>query len=1017
MPVIRTTAGQLLVNEQLPPELRDYDRTLDKKSLKSLLSEVAQRYPEKYRDISFALNKIGRRVALESGGNSFGLDHLSVAPVALKAREEIQKKLDEIDNDDSLDDKTRGDRVLHVLKQHQDLPDKILAESDRQDNPLARQVLAVGRGDKHSLASLRGMDLTYVDPNGKLLPIPILHSYSEGLSPVEYWAASYGARTGLIKTKFCLSAGNKVLMADYSEKPIDQIKVGDMVMGSDMTGRTSPTRVRRVYENGEKLCYRYKFRIGATRRMAELLATEDHNILGQIRDRKMGQYDQERLAYRVELLPLRRARIRSIRKKNVFAAYPVQGEEDCGGIQERRALLVGLMLGDSCMAPSTHGSYSLSCADHLLLGDVEEYFSEFNLQLVPVDGNYNCVLSEINKTPRRKKAVGPNKGHFAAGILNETRAWLRYYIGECLAHEKTIPDGIWSWDNLSVRQLLGGLFSTDGNFTARQDGVTINFAVTSPELALATQKLLELRLGIWTSTIRRITPEKRVNAKHDLFWFSINHATAIRKFADLIPLVGKKRLELANLLPLLKRTPRNSELAFKVFSKEPVGNVPTYDIEVENDSHLFVLSNGLIVSNSTADAGYLSKRLSQAAHRLVVTAHDEPAEDDTLRGMPSDTSDEENEGSLLASATGGYPRNTILTPKILADLRRKKVDRILVRSPIVGGAKDGGLLSHDVGVREHGTLAQPGSLVGLTASQALSEPLSQGQLSSKHAGGVAGSSALKSVSGFDLINQLVEVPKTFRGGATHSQHDGTVQLIADAPAGGKYIVVDGEKHYVPTGAGLKVKKGDTVEAGDVLSEGIPNPAEIVRHKGVGEGRRYFAHQFREAFRDAGISAHRRNAELMARGLIDHVRLNEEHQSWLPNDVVSYQMLEHQWEPRDGSKELEPRHATGKYLEKPVLHYTVGTKVRPSVQKDLDNFGVKKISVHDEPPPFEPAMIRGSTNLHHDPDWLVKMYGSGLKTNLLHDVHRGATSDEMGTSFVPSLAKGTDFGLKGKLVPG
>jgi hypothetical protein len=54
----------------------------------------------------------------------------------------------------------------------------------------------------------------------------------------------------------------------------------------------------------------------------------------------------------------------------------------------------------------------------------------------------------------------------------------------------------------------------------------------------------------------------------------------------------------------------------------------------------------------------------------------------------------------------------------------------------------------------------------------------------------------------------------------------------------------------------------------------------------------------------------------------------------------------------------PDRALGKYLERPVLHYTIGTKVRPSVLKELKEFGVKEVVAHADPPPFEPEMIRG-----------------------------------------------------------
>jgi hypothetical protein len=61
------------------------------------------------------------------------------------------------------------------------------------------------------------------------------------------------------------------------------------------------------------------------------------------------------------------------------------------------------------------------------------------------------------------------------------------------------------------------------------------------------------------------------------------------------------------------------------------------------------------------------------------------------------------------------------------------------------------------------------------------------------------------------------------------------------------------------------------------------------------------------------------------------------------------------------------------------------------------------------------MIRGMANLQHDPDWVTRMFGSGLKGSLLEGAQRGATSDPHGTSFVPGLARAVDFGRKGKVI--
>ena len=414
---------------------------------------------------------------------------------------------------------------------------------------------------------------------------------------------------------------------------------------------------------------------------------------------------------------------------------------------------------------------------------------------------------------------------------------------------------------------------------------------------------------------------------------------------------------------------------------------------------------------ATMDAGFFSKQLNQIGHRMVVVGDD--ADDPKRfenRGLPVDIEDDDNEGSLLAMAAGGYARNTVLTPRVIKDLKANNVKRLLVRSPIATGAPDGGLYSRDLGIRERGSFAPIGDAIGIAAMQALSEPISQGQLSSKHTGGVAG--AAGAVSGFKHLNQLVQSPKQSPYWAAHAQRDGKVTGIKEAPTGGTFIAIDGVDHHVNPGVNLSVKLNDVVEAGDTLSDGIANPAMLTRFKGIGEGRRQFVQAFKGAMKGAGMSGNRRNIEVMSKGLINHVKMSDEYKQHAPDDVVPYDSVEHDWEPREGHTIVNPREAMGKYLEQPVLHYSIGTPIKPSMIKDLNEFGVSKITVHKDPAPFEAHFVRGLENLQHDPDWMTRMLGSNLRKSTLNAVHRGAVSDEKGTSYVPSLAKAVDFGKSG-----
>ena len=413
---------------------------------------------------------------------------------------------------------------------------------------------------------------------------------------------------------------------------------------------------------------------------------------------------------------------------------------------------------------------------------------------------------------------------------------------------------------------------------------------------------------------------------------------------------------------------------------------------------------------STQRSGYFAKQMTQLLHRLLVSADEDTQDLDNkrYRGLPVSIDDPDNVGALLAIKHGPYMRNTVLTPKIIQQLKNSGLTDLLVRSPTVGGPEDGGVYARDVGMREKGRVAPIGDYVGIAAAQAVSEVLTQGALSSKHSGGVAGTGP----SGFEVVNRMVQVPENFVDGATHAQQDGYVGEIHDAPQGGWFVHINGVQHYVPPDRKLKVKSGDEVEAGDVLTDGIPNPAEIVKHKGIGEGRRYFTNAFRDVYKNSNLTAHRRNIELVARGLINHVKLNDIWGDYAPDDVVPYHTIEHNWTPRPGTVLVSPKDAVGKYLEVPVLHHTIGTKVRKSMLPALNQFGVKQISVHPEAPPFEPDMERAASSISHDPDWQTRLIGSGQKGSILDAVHRGDISNTMGTSYVPALIQGKGFAQHG-----
>lgn len=280
---------------------------------------------------------------------------------------------------------------------------------------------------------------------------------------------------------------------------------------------------------------------------------------------------------------------------------------------------------------------------------------------------------------------------------------------------------------------------------------------------------------------------------------------------------------------------------------------------------------------------------------------------------------------------------------------------------------------------------------------------------SKHTGGVAGSDD-KQVSGFKEMNQFVQVPENFIGAATLAGNDGTVTDIREGAAGGYNVKIDDKEYYVPNGRNVIVKVGDKVYEGDMLSDGTPNPAELTQYKGIGEGRRYFVEKYRELLKKNGAAVHRRNIEALARGFINRVEVDDPdgYDGYLMGDIVPYDSFAKDYQPRPTSVTMDASQTSGMYLEQPVLHYTVGTRITPHILKDFKDQKVGNIIVNKSKPVFGAKVVRAKSMLSSDPDWLTRLAGENLKKNLLESARMGGTSTAASTSYFPAMANPTEI---------
>jgi DNA-directed RNA polymerase subunit beta' len=415
------------------------------------------------------------------------------------------------------------------------------------------------------------------------------------------------------------------------------------------------------------------------------------------------------------------------------------------------------------------------------------------------------------------------------------------------------------------------------------------------------------------------------------------------------------------------------------------------------------------VKLGVGDAGYMTKRLSNAAHRLVVS-RDTPEPTRLPVGLVVPVDDKDNIGSVLASDIGNYKAGTIITSKVLSDIKDSGSDEILIHSTITEPSPDGGISAYAAGRRDRAGLSMIGDNIGLKAAQAIGEKLSQGQLSAKHS---LGAKAKASRSGIEYLNRLLDAPDEFEEAGPLSEEDGIIDKIEAAPQGGNYIHVGNKKYYAHSSLTPTVKIGDHVEAGDDLTDGVPHPSQLVRLRGMGEARRVYIDYLKEGLENSGTSANRRNIEPVVTGLLNWAEVTNPDgiDDNVYGDIVPFNKLSYSYKPRKDAKLDNPSKLIGHYLEEPVLHFTPGTRINKRVAKKLQDWKIDNVYAHPVEPDFQPHMVRSIQSVYHDPDWRTRLVGFYTSSAFDKALHRGAESDTSSTSYAPAIAKPSVLGQK------
>jgi len=302
----------------------------------------------------------------------------------------------------------------------------------------------------------------------------------------------------------------------------------------------------------------------------------------------------------------------------------------------------------------------------------------------------------------------------------------------------------------------------------------------------------------------------------------------------------------------------------------------------------------------TADAGYLTRRLVDVSHDMIVREED----CHTTEGLLIDRKEERGDkmklrlkGRFLLKDLVDEKGKVLAAGNDLVDeakaelIDEHKIRKVIVRSALYCQSKFG-VCQKCYGIDlSTNRLAEIGVPVGVMAAQSIGEPGTQLTMRVRHFGGIVISDVTQ---GLPRVEELFET-RTPKVVSPIAEIDGKISVQEDT---GKEIYTvkitgthDGEKREqefaIPMSQSLRIKDGDLVIKGTSLSEGYLDVDDVLAIRGLRAAQQYLLNEVQKVYESQGITIHDKHFEVIIRKMSDKVIIEDEGEtSFIKDEVVS-----------------------------------------------------------------------------------------------------------------------------------
>lgn len=302
----------------------------------------------------------------------------------------------------------------------------------------------------------------------------------------------------------------------------------------------------------------------------------------------------------------------------------------------------------------------------------------------------------------------------------------------------------------------------------------------------------------------------------------------------------------------------------------------------------------------TADAGYLTRRLHDVAHDMIIREEDCGA----VEGLKVSVDDErggkfkerisgrvnleavtDKKGKVIVEA------NTFLEEEQVDAIMKAEITEMMVRSPLYCKSKYG-VCQKCYGIDiSNNKVASIGAPVGVLAAQSIGEPGTQLTMRVRHFGGIVISDVTQ---GLPRVEELFETrnPKVV---SPISEFTGKAEVKEDTDKDTYLVRITSndssnpqeQDFIIPMSQKLKIKDGDLVPSGTALSEGYLNVSDVLSIKGLQAAQEYLVNEVQAVYESQGIGIHDKHFEVIVRKMSDKIIIEDEGDtSFTKDEVVS-----------------------------------------------------------------------------------------------------------------------------------